>query len=67
MKKFHLKNDSIAIGKSIHYFTVMKKVNPVLFRFCCFYSKRSLVEDYNKLLSYYEDLKKFVQDILFIF
>jgi len=67
MKKFDLKNDSLIIGKSFSYFSVMKKTNPILFRFCCFYSKTSLVEGFNKLISYYESLKNEVQDICFTF
>lgn len=67
MKKFDLKNDSILIGKSINYFSVMKKVNPVLFRFCCFYSKRTLAEGFSKLLEYYLTLKNEVQNICLFF
>ena len=67
VKNFDLKNDSIAIGKSVNYFAVMKKVNPVLFRFCCFYSKRSLSEGFNKLLEYYLSLKNDVSDIYYEF
>lgn len=67
MKKFDLKQDSINLGKTPSYFSVMKKVNPVAFRFCCFYSKRSLIEGYNKLILYYENLKNFIQDVYFSF
>lgn len=67
MKKFDLKGDSLAIGKSLAYFSVMKKNNPVLFRFCCFYSKRSLSEGYNKLICFYDSLKNDVQNICFTF
>lgn len=67
MKNFDLKNDSIAIGKSTSYFSVMKKSNPVLFRFCCFYSKRTLVEGYNKLIMYFENLKVQIQNIYYNF
>lgn len=67
MKKFDLKSDSLAIGKTFSYFSVMKKVNPVLFRFCCFYSRSSLVEGYSKLISYYLSLKNNVQEICYKF
>ena len=67
MKKFDLKGDSLAIGKSLAYFSVMKKTNPVLFRFCSFYSKTTLVEGFNKLISYYQMQKDDVQHIYFSF
>ena len=63
MKKFNLKQDSIELGRSDCFFGAMKKLNPVLFRFCCFYSKKSLVEGFNRLISYYKNLKDAVQDI----
>ena len=67
MKKFDLRKDSLAVGKSIHYFAVMRKVCPVLFRFCSFYSKDSLVEGYIKLINYYLSLKIDVQNISYEF
>lgn len=67
MKKFDLKSDSLTIGKSFSYFSVMKKTNPVLFRFCCFYSKTTLVEGFNKLISYYQMQKDDVEHIYFSF
>lgn len=67
MKKFDLKKDSLSIGKSIHYFAVMKKKNSILFRFCSFYSKASLVEGYTKLTNYYLALKIDVQEICYAF
>ena len=67
MKKFDLTLDSIAIGKSSSYLNNKKKVTPVLFRFCCFYSKKSLVEGFNKLMSYYQMQKDDVQHIYFSF
>ena len=57
VKKFNLKQDSIELGRSDCFFGAMKKLNPVLFRFCCFYSKKSLVEGFNRLISYYKNLK----------
>lgn len=67
MKKYNLKYESLNIGKSKMFFSVMKKLNPVLFRFCCFYSKRSLSEGFNRLISYYKNLKDSVQDICLSF
>ncbi len=67
MKKFNLKQESLDLGKSKMFFSVMKKSNPVLFRFCCFYSKRSLSEGFNKLIAYYKSLKYDVQNICFTF
>ena len=67
MKKFDLRKDSLAVGKSIHYFAVMRKVCPVLFRFCSFYSKDSLIEGYTKLINYYLSLKIDVQNISYEF
>lgn len=67
MKRFNLKQESLDIGKSQMFFSVMKKKNPVLFRFCCFYSTRSLSEGFNRLISYYKNLKDSVQDICLSF
>ena len=67
VKKFNLKQDSIELGRSVCFFGAMKKLNPVLFRFCCFYSKKSLVEGFNRLISYYKNLKDAVQDICLSF
>lgn len=67
MKKFDLRKDSLAVGKSIHYFAVMRKVCPVLFRFCSFYSKDSLVKGYIKLINYYLSLKIDIQNISYEF
>ena len=67
MKKFDLRKDSLAVGKSIHYFAVMRKVCPVLFRFCSFYSKDSLVEGYIKLINYYLSLKIDIQNTSYEF
>lgn len=67
MKKYNLKQESLDLGKSQMFFSVMKKKNPVLFRFCCFYSKNSLSEGFNKLISYYKSLKYHVQNICFTF
>lgn len=67
MKTFDLKSDSLAIKKAFSYFSVMKKKNPILFRFCSFYSKSSLVEGYIKLTNYYLSLKIDVQEISYAF
>ena len=66
-KKFNLKQDSLDFGKSTAFFSVLKKTNPVLFRYCVFYSKRTLSEGYQKLINYYDNLKQKLQDIYFSF
>ena len=63
MKKFNINSDSIKIGKSVSYLSVLKKAHPALFRFCAFYSKKSLAEGYFKLANYYLSLKQDVYNI----
>lgn len=67
MKKFNLQLDSCELGKSESFFCVLKKTNPLLYRFCCFYSKRTLTEGYNKLLVYYRNLLLDIQKIHYSF